>query len=136
MNSLSVYSILRRNVIANATVASLIKSRFTPGELATVSRPEYPCANFAFTGGTPDADYSAVGTPAFRIWSWARGQDGGYSKTHEIYEAIRAVLDNERFSDDDCYAVFKMMGEPIDSYDAISGVYGTMGTWRVRKISR
>jgi len=129
-------AILRRQVIENATVAGLIGSRFYPGELATVGTPQYPCANFSFVGGTPDIDIKAVGMKAFKIWTWAKGDQGGYDKTHEIHRAIRAVIDNERFSDDDCYAVFKMTGEPLDYFEALDSIYCTVGTWRVRTIAK
>ncbi|GAH31708.1 unnamed protein product, partial [marine sediment metagenome] len=51
---MSEVELLRRAVIEDAPVVEKIGSRFYPGELATVSRPKYPCANFSFTGGVPD----------------------------------------------------------------------------------
>lgn len=131
-----VDAILRRQVIEDATVAGLIEARFYPGELATVATPKYPCANFSFMGGSSDLDIKDIGTSSFKIWAWAKGNQGGYDKTREIYRAIKAVIDNQRFSDDDCYAVFKMTGEPMDYFEALDSIYCTVGIWRVRTIAR
>lgn len=124
-------SILRRKVIEDTTVAALIGSRFYPGELATVDRPRYPCANFAFQGGATDPDYGAIGTRTFKIWAWSKDD---YDNTREIYAAIKAVLDNERFTDSECYVVFKQITEPIDYYEAIDKVYCTVGNFRAKRI--
>ena len=131
---MSEVELLRREVIEDSTVAGLISSRFYPGELATVGRPEYPCANFSFTGGVPDADIKDIGTKTFKIWAWAKGNQGGYDKTREIYKAIRDAIDNKRFADTDCYVVFKMIGEPLDYFEPIDGIYCTTGVFRVRVI--
>ncbi|MBA7680227.1 hypothetical protein ES703_88538 [subsurface metagenome] len=131
---MSEVELLRREVIEDAPVVEKIGSRFYPGELATVSRPKYPCANFSFTGGVPDADIKDIGMKTFKIWAWAKGDQGGYDKTREIHKAIRDVIDNKRFADTDCYVVFKMTGEPLDYYEAIDGIYATTGVFRVRVI--
>lgn len=124
-------SILRRKVIENATVAGLIGSRFYEGELATITRPRYPCANFAFTGGDTDPDIGAIGTRLFKIWTWSKDD---YDETREIYVAIKAVIDNERFTDAECYVVFKQVTEPINYYEAIDKVYCTVGNFRAKRI--
>ena len=124
-------SILRRNIIADATVAGLISHRFYPGELATVERPRYPCANFAFQGGGTDPDYGAIGTRLFKIWAWSKSD---YDNTREIYAAIKAVIDNERFADSECYVVFKQVAEPINYYEAIDKVYCTTGGFRAKRM--
>jgi len=124
-------SILRRNVISNATVAALIGSRFYEGELATISRPKYPCANFVFQSGSTDPDFSCIGTRTLKIWAWSKD---AYDITRAIYSAIKAVIDNESFIDADCSVVFKQTGEPVDYYDAVAKVDCTTGLFRVRRI--
>lgn len=124
-------SILRRKVIENAAVVALIGSRFYPGELATVELPRYPCANFAFQGGSTDPDYGAIGTRLFKIWSWSKAD---YDKTREIYAAIKAVIDNERFTDSECYVVFKQVAEPINYYEVIDKIYCTVAGFRAKRI--
>ncbi len=131
---MSEIELLRREVIEDSTVSGLIGSRFYPGELATVGRPTYPCANFSFTGGVPDVDIKDIGTKTFKIWAWAKGNQGGYDKTREIFKAIRDVIDNKRFADTDCYVVFKMTGEPLDYLEAIDMIYSTVGVFRVRVV--
>ena len=126
-------SILRKQVIANATVAGLISSRFYEGELATVPLPTYPCANFAFQGGGTDPDYGVIGTRLFRIWAWSKAD---YDETRAIYAAIKAVIDNERFTDTECHVVYKQVGEPTNYYEAIDKVYCTVGNFRAKRILR
>lgn len=130
---MSAGSLLRRNVANNAAVQALIEDRFYEGELATVNRPEYPCANFAFQGGAPDIDIADLGDQIVKIWTWSKTS---YEQTRDIYEAIRTVIDNQNFSDSECRVIFKRTAEPLDYHEPIDAIYATVATFRARVIKR
>ena len=112
--------VIRRILLEDPKVYSLIGTRVYPSELATVKNVSYPCVNFIETGGTVDDDFPKIETPRVRVWISSKK---GYDEAEEVYEAVRDALEKRTYTSETEYVVFKVMGYPGKMFDPVSAVY-------------
>jgi len=115
-----VDKVIRRILIEDPKVYSLVKTRVYPAELATVRGVVYPCVNFIETGGAVDDDFPKIETPRVRVWISTKK---GYDEATEIYEAVRDALEKKTYKSDTEYVVFKVLNYPGKMFDPIAEVY-------------
>jgi len=115
-----VDKVIRRILIEDPKVYSLVQTRVYPAELATIKGVVYPCVNFIETGGAVDDDFPKIETPRVRVWISSKK---GYDEAEAVYEAVRDALEKKTYKSDTEYVVFKVLDYPSKMIDPIAEVY-------------
>lgn len=123
---------IRKIVLADATVKSLISNRFYPGEIGIWRNIRYPCANFRIGGGMTDSDVKDFKKPTLLIWTWSKKS---YDEAYKVYEAIFNVLHNELLSENGRGIVCKEDIRPMEAYEPADGSYYLHASWAIRMIN-
>jgi len=121
--------IILRTVLAEKTVTDLISNRFYPGGPGTFHVTQYPCANFRLGSGPVDPDLKQYKQPGLNIWVWSKRS---YDEDYKIYDAIFAVLHNQRLTLDDRVVVCKADSTPIEAFEPAENTFYLNASWGIR----
>lgn len=86
---------LRRRLVNNTSLNTLIATRVYPSFLASVPTPTFPCICFSRTPSTRDHRYGKRVTCDYDVWIYS---NSGFQQVEAIYELLTGILDNEFFS--------------------------------------
>jgi len=125
---------IRRNVVAQASISTYIKSRFYPGSLASLKNPQYPCVNIEYdVGGVSDSDIPKYQSLPCSITAWTRSS---LDEAFNIYEAVYNFLEKWNYRDSDRMFVMHETTRPVPLYDDIDKVFYVSGRWLIQAIKR
>lgn len=122
-------TIILRTVLGSLTVTNLISNRFYPGGPGTFVPPAYPCACFRLGSGPVDPDLEQFKQPSLSIWVWSKKS---YEEDYPIYDAIFAVLHNQRLTLDDRVVVCKADSTPIEAFEPAENTFYLNASWGIR----
>jgi len=130
-NEVALGDLIRDTLINNVDVKALINNRVYKAILDDVDSPTYPCANFAFGGGTLVMNMDGYENLSLQLWVWS---DNSYNECHEIYQKVTAALKNIRLSS--TTASVNCVCQPTSPPSEFRAVnkYGLAAVWRARVI--
>lgn len=127
-------SILRETILGDVTVTAFIQDRFYPSEIALISNPAYPCANFSMDSGAgANRDAPRLHSINFSIWTWT---EVSIDHAFSIYEAIFNAFERQLLKSSDVYALLFQISSPFHLYDSVARTYGLIGRWNAHVTQR
>ena len=128
-----IYKTLRKTLIEDPDINSLIKNRFYP-QRSNIVNTTFPCVTFNFAGGTPDQDYYPIDRILVEMNFCSKDN---YDDCFILYEKIRFLINTNKFTSSDG-EIFSIYEDTLPINDTIfinnEPVYILSNTWLVKKI--
>jgi hypothetical protein len=123
---------LRRILINNSSLNTVVATRVYPAYLASIPSPLFPCICFSRQSSRRDYRYSKRVTVDYDVYVYSTT---GFSQTDTIYEYMKNTLDNEWF---DMISVtgragFRMIEYGTQDHDIEEKLY--FSTFRIQAIA-
>ena len=118
---------LRRRLIANPIINSLVAARVYHSYLADISNPSYPCICFSRVSSSRDHRYNKRVACEYTMWIYS---SSSFKETDQIYEEIKNSLDNEYFDLPDSLGKvgFRIVENPIQDIEPDHQLYTSIFT--------